>query len=91
MADRAPVVELDTFGTPSRGGRSWIDRQGFIGPVQPGTGPRRDPVGYSPSGPDVGEHLPDVRAADSTGRPIDVHAERDGKAAVMLFTRSVVW
>ncbi|WP_420446599.1 hypothetical protein [Candidatus Poriferisodalis sp.] len=87
----APIPDLDTAGTPWRGGRAWIDRQGFIGPLQPGTGPRRDPAGHSPSGPEVGQRLPDVRAMGAAGQAIDVHQHRDGKPAVMLFFRSAVW
>ena len=89
MAASAP--ELDAVGTPSRSGRAWIDRRGFIGPLQPGTGPRRDPAGESPSGPDVGEHLPDIRAASIDRKAVDVHQHRQGKPAVVLFFRSAVW
>ena len=35
------------------------DHDGFIGPVQPGNGPRSDSRGDFPTGPDVGEALPD--------------------------------
>ena len=86
-----PLPILDTAGTQSRSGRAWIDRQGFIGPLQPGTGPRRDPAGDSPSGPAVGQELPEIRAMDASRRPIDVHQHRGGKPAVVLFFRSAVW
>ena len=51
--------ELETRGT--RTDKGWRDHDGFIGPVQPGTGPRSDPRGDFPAGPEVGDAMPDVR------------------------------
>ena len=44
-----------------------------------------------PTGPALGERLPDFTLANQRGEPIDFHADRDGRAAVVVFYRSAVW
>ena len=44
-----------------------------------------------PTGPALGERLPDFTLANQHGEPIDFHADRDGHAAVVVFYRSAVW
>ena len=51
--------ELETRGTRTHKG--WRDHDGFISPVQPGTGPRSDPRGNFPAGPEAGDAMPDMR------------------------------
>ncbi|MCP5066157.1 MAG: hypothetical protein GY946_06270 [bacterium] len=51
--------ELETRATQTDTG--WRDHDGFIGPFRPGNGPRSDPRGDFPTGPGVGEAMPDVR------------------------------
>ena len=60
-------------------------------PLAPGSGNRRIPLGDFPTGPEVGSRLPDIIATDPTGRRLDVHADREGHAAVVVFYRSAVW
>jgi hypothetical protein len=48
--------ELETRWT--RMDEGWQDHDRFIGPFQPGTGPRSDPRGDFPTGPEVGERSP---------------------------------
>ncbi len=82
-------IEMETRATKTDHG--WRDQDGFIGPVQPGNGPRSDPRGDFPTGPDVGETMPDVRCSEGDGRPFDLHADRAGRPAVFIFFRSAVW
>ena len=54
--------------------------------------PRRYPASADfPTGPALGERLPDFTLANQRGEPIDFHADRDGHAAVVVFYRSAVW
>ncbi len=85
------TLEVETTATEGPEGKGWVDHLGFLGPLKPGTGGRRDPVGEFPTGPNIGTRLPDIVATDSAGERIDVHADRDDKPAVVLFYRSAVW
>ena len=69
----------------------WADEFGALGPFRPGVGPRSDPKGWFPTGPEVGERLPDVVATSHTGGTVDVHELRDDRPAVVVFYRSAVW
>ena len=82
-------LELETRGTRAENG--WRDHDGFVGPVKPGTGPRSDPRGDFPTGPSVGERMPDVRCSDVDGRPFNLHELRGDRPAVFIFFRSAVW
>jgi len=42
-------------------------------------------------GPPVGSVFPNVRLPDQTGRLVDLHAERDGKRALIVVYRSARW
>jgi hypothetical protein len=83
-------IEVDTRGGPSNG-PYFEDFEGFNMPEPPGEGSRRIPRGEFPTGPDVGTRLPDIVAADQSGRITDVHADRAGQPAVVVFYRSAVW
>ena len=89
MVNGSMKSELETRATKTDTG--WQDHDGFIGPVQPGNGPRSDPRGDFQTGPDVGEALPDVRCSAADGTPFDLHAHRAGRPAVFIFYRSAVW
>jgi len=82
-------MEMETRGERTETG--WRDIDGFIGPIQPGVGPRSDPRGEFPTGPDVGERLPDVRCIDVDGSAFDLHEHQAGQPAVFVFFRSAVW
>ena len=81
--------KVETRGTQTEHG--WRDHDGFIGPIQPGVGPRSNPEGDFPTGPDVGEPMPDVRCRTADGTEIDLHAHRAGRPAAFVFYRSAVW
>ena len=83
-------IVADTRGGPTTG-KFFEDADGFNMPAPPGTGNRRIPLGDFPTGPDVGTKLPDIEATDQSGGRVDVHADRDGRPAVVVFTRSAVW
>lgn len=69
----------------------WEDKFGAIGPFKPGEGPRQDPLGDFPTGPAIGERLPDIVTPTHTGDTLDVHDDRGKRAAVIVFYRSAVW
>ena len=84
------AVEVDRRGA-ELAPNQFEDHEGYVGPLPPGFGPRSNPLDDFPTGPEVGERLPDVVARDSSGHTIDLHADRGGQPAVLVFTRSAVW
>ena len=44
-----------------------------------------------PTGPAVGEPLPDFTLPDQHGQPVNVAQARDGKRALVIFHRSARW
>ncbi len=44
-----------------------------------------------PTGPALGERLPDFSLPNQHGEPVDFHAHRGGQGAVVVFYRSAVW
>ena len=83
-------IERDTRGA-ELGPNQYEDAEGYIAPLAAGSGPRSNPLGEFPTGPDVGERLPDIVTSDSDGRNVALHADRDGQPVVLVFTRSAVW
>lgn len=82
-----PELETRTKKTD----RGWQDHDGFIGPIQPGNGPRSDPKGDFPTGPAVGDSLPEVLCRDANGQAFSLAAESAGRPKVLIFFRSAVW
>ena len=69
----------------------YTDAFGFVAPLKTTSNQRRIPEEGFPTGPAVGERLPDFTLVDHLGRSITLHADRaDAKAAVVFF-RSAVW
>lgn len=81
--------EMETRATQA--GKGWRDQDGFVGPMKPGNGPRSDPRGDFPTGPDVGEQMPDVRCTTVDGTTFDLHEVLGNRPAVFIFFRSAVW
>jgi peroxiredoxin len=48
-------------------------------------------IDFSTVGPQVGEHFPDVRLPDQHGQPVDLHAARGSRRALVVFYRSAAW
>ena len=69
----------------------WRDKDGFVGPYRPGIGPRTDPRGEFPTGPEVGIRSPDIRCQTAEGHTLDLHGDRGHDPAVVIFYRSAVW
>lgn len=83
------MKDVITQGTKVKKG--WRDRDGFVGPIQPGVGPRADPTDEFPTGPEVGQSMPNVRCATADGALLDLHEDRQGRPAIFIFYRSAVW
>lgn len=81
--------EMETAATQA--GKGWADKDGYIGPFKPGSGPRSDPRGDFPTGPGVGEAMPDILCKSSEGTAFNLHEQRTGRPAVFIFYRSAVW
>ena len=53
---------------------------------------RRYPASHEfPSGPDVGERLPEFTLPNQDGESIDFHLSRGDSKSIVVFYRSVVW
>ena len=53
---------------------------------------RRYPATHEfPSGPEVGERLPEFSLPNQDGRAVDYHADRGASKSVVVFYRSAVW
>ena len=67
------------------------DALGFDAPAPLGHPARAGlPEGH-PTGPDIGERLPDFQLPDATGELVDFHRDRGGSKAALVFYRSAVW
>lgn len=82
-------LEVETSAIQTKTG--WADQDGFVGPFRPGNGPRNDPRGEFPTGPKVGQQMPNVQCADKNGEPFDLHLDRGDAPALFIFFRSAVW
>ena len=53
---------------------------------------RRYPASHDfPTGPEVGERLPEFSLPNQKGRLVDYHADRGDSKSVVVFYRSAVW
>ena len=84
-------IKVDTRGREAGPPGYFDDADGFLMPLAPNTRSRRIPLGDFPTGPEVGTRLPEVVAIDQYGRSVDLHADRRGQPAVLVFSRSAVW
>ena len=69
------------------------DDLGITVPMAPVSFPaRRYPASHSfPTGPEVGERLPEFTLPNQNGEAIDFHQNRGDSKAIIVFYRSVVW
>ena len=68
-----------------------MDELGFEAPAPVGYPGRTGlPAGH-PTGPEVGERLPDFDLPDSTGRRVRFHEDRGNSRSAVVFYRSAVW
>ena len=67
------------------------DETGFDAPAPLGHPGRIGMPEGSPTGPAVGELLPDFELPDANGNPLNFHDYRSGEKAALVFYRSAVW
>jgi hypothetical protein len=67
------------------------DPLGFDAPAPLGYPARANKPEGTPTGPEIGERLPDFSLTDHTGRVVDFHADRADAMAAVVFFRSAVW
>lgn len=67
------------------------DALGFEAPAPLGHPGRAGLPDGHPTGPEVGERLPDFDLPDQDGHRVRFHEDRAGSRAVVVFYRSVVW
>ena len=67
------------------------DALGFDAPAPLGHPGRAGLDAGHPTGPEVGERLPDFTLPDAHGRPVSYHEDRGGAKSVVVFFRSAVW
>ncbi len=53
--------------------------------------PPYPPVDVEHVGPALGERFPDLVLPDQHGTPVDLHAARVGRRALIVFYRSAAW
>lgn len=82
-------IEVETRSEQVEDG--WRDQDGFVTGFQEGEGPRANPRGEFPTGPDIGTTIPNVQCLDSFGKPFELYTAIAGQPAVFLFQRSAVW
>ena len=83
------LPEMERRGEQTEQG--WRDLDGFVGPFASGNGPRSDPRGEFPTGPAIGEVLPNMRTQTADESPFDLHDHRGKRPAIFIFFRSAVW
>ena len=67
------------------------DHHGFDAPAPLGHPGRLGLPDGHPTGPEVGERLPDFQLPDAHGQLVDFHASRGNAKSVVVFFRSAVW
>ena len=67
------------------------DELGFDAPAPLGHPGRLGLPDGHPTGPAVGERLPDFRLPDQDGRIVHFEEDRAGAKSVVVFYRSAVW
>jgi hypothetical protein len=67
------------------------DEKGFDAPAPLGHPARAGLPDGHPTGPDIGELLPDFELPNANGQTIGFHADRAGSKAALVFYRSAVW
>ena len=67
------------------------DHHGFDAPAPLGHPGRIGLPDGHPTGPEVGQKLPDFELSDAYGRSVRLHEDRASAPAVVVFYRSAVW
>ncbi len=68
------------------------DDLGITVPIPASHPGRRYPASHDfPSGPEIGERLPDFRLSNQNGEMINYHENRGDSKSIVVFYRSAVW
>jgi hypothetical protein len=67
------------------------DEDGIVGPLPASDGQRQIPEAGFFTGPEIGDPLPGFALRSSSGSRIDLHTDRAGSKAAVVFFRSAVW
>ncbi|MEE2778071.1 MAG: hypothetical protein VYE73_15065 [Acidobacteriota bacterium] len=68
------------------------DDLGITVPIPTSFPARRYPADHDfPTGPAIGERIPDFELPNQDGKLVDFHSHRGGEKAIIVFYRSVVW
>jgi hypothetical protein len=67
------------------------DHHGFDAPAPLGHPGRSGLPNGHPTGPEVGDRLPDFELPDAHGHLVDYHKSRGQAKSVVVFYRSAVW
>ena len=67
------------------------DETGFDAPAPLGHPARANMPDAQPTGPEIGDLLPDFTLPDANGIPVRFHEDRAGAKAALVFYRSAVW
>jgi len=67
------------------------DHHGFDAPAPLGHPGRIGLPDGHPTGPEIGERLPDFELPDAHGQLVDYHESRGQAKSVVVFYRSAVW
>ena len=68
------------------------DDLGITVPVPVDYPARRYPASQEfPTGPEIGERLPEFSLPNQNGEMVDYHADRGGSKSIVVFYRSAVW
>ncbi len=71
---------------------SFEDDLGITIPIPASHSGRRYPAtGDFPTGPAIGQRLPEFELPNQSGEVIDFHADRGDSKAIVVFFRSAVW
>lgn len=68
-----------------------FDELGWEAPAPVGHPGRAGLPDGHPTGPEIGDRLPDFELPDHTGAAVRFHEDRGSSKAAVVFYRSVVW
>jgi hypothetical protein len=76
---------------PSDLDHEYYDEFGFYSPMPLSRAARREPPADLPTGPAVGERLPNFTLPDQHGKQIDFDTARQSRKSIVVFHRSAYW
>jgi hypothetical protein len=82
--------QTDTAAPPDLD-HKYCDEFGFYSPMPLSRPARREPGPDFPTGPVVGERLPNFTLPDQYGRQIDFYTDRQDRKTIVVFHRSAYW